>query len=45
MTIGIEVFRDPADQRIDHLLVQPFIGETGAYPINRSAGSGDTEDG
>ncbi len=45
MTIGIEVFREPADQRIDRLLVQPFIGEAGAYPINRSAGSGDTEDG
>ena len=35
MTIGIEQFREPADQRLDKMLVQPFRGEVGEYPINR----------
>jgi len=26
MTIGLPVFRDPADRRLDRLLVQPFLG-------------------
>ena len=35
MTIGIEQFREPADQRLDKMLIQPFLGEVGEYPINR----------
>ena len=35
MTIGIEQFREPADQRLDRMLIQPFLGEVGEYPINR----------
>ena len=35
MTIGIEQFREPADQRLDKMLIQPFRGEVGEYPINR----------
>ncbi len=35
MTIGIEQFREGRDLRLDRLLVQPFLGETGEYPINR----------
>ena len=34
MTIGIEDFRDPAQLRLDRMLVQPFVGATGSYPIN-----------
>ena len=32
MTIGLDVFRDPAQLRLDRMLVQPFIGPVGAYP-------------
>ena len=35
MTIGIEDFREPADQRLDKMLTQPFRGVVGEYPINR----------
>ncbi|MBO0736148.1 MAG: sterol desaturase family protein [Alphaproteobacteria bacterium] len=35
MTIGLESFRDPAQLRLDHMLLQPFVGAVGAYPINR----------
>ncbi len=35
MTIGIEQFREPADQRLDKMLIQPFRGAVGDYPINR----------
>ncbi len=37
MTIGIEQFRTPRDLWLDHMLVQPFLGKTGNYPINRRA--------
>ena len=37
MTIGIEQFREPSEQRLDKMLAQPFRGETGDYPINRRA--------
>ncbi len=40
MTIGIEQFRDPGDLRLDRMLIQPFVGTTGAYPINRPGGEG-----
>jgi sterol desaturase/sphingolipid hydroxylase (fatty acid hydroxylase superfamily) len=39
MTIGIEQFRTPKDLRLDRLLVQPFLGEVGDYPINRRRGT------
>lgn len=35
MTIGLSQFRTPRDEWLDRLLVQPFQGETGNYPINR----------
>ena len=38
MTIGIEQFREPAELHLHKMLVQPFMGETGAYPINRRDG-------
>jgi sterol desaturase/sphingolipid hydroxylase (fatty acid hydroxylase superfamily) len=37
MTIGLDMFRAPAELRLDRLLVQPFIGPAGAYPINARA--------
>jgi len=33
MTIGIKLFRDPREQRLDRMLTQPVRGTTGAYPI------------
>ena len=39
MTIGIEQFRAPRDQRLDRMLAQPFVGEVGDYPINRHGGT------
>jgi len=38
MTIGIEQFRDPRELRLDRMLVQPFHGSVGGYPIGRRAG-------
>jgi sterol desaturase/sphingolipid hydroxylase (fatty acid hydroxylase superfamily) len=35
MTIGLDSFRDPVQLRLDRMLVQPFVGAVGAYPINR----------
>jgi sterol desaturase/sphingolipid hydroxylase (fatty acid hydroxylase superfamily) len=35
MTIGIEQFRDPDELRLDRMLLQPFRGGSGAYPIGR----------
>jgi len=35
MTIGIEAFREPGDLRLDKMLLQPFVGSTGSYAINR----------
>jgi sterol desaturase/sphingolipid hydroxylase (fatty acid hydroxylase superfamily) len=35
MTIGIEQFRDPRDLRLDRMLLQPFRGEAGRYPLGR----------
>ena len=42
MTIGIEQFREGRDLRLDQMLVQPFLGNTGDYAINRT---GDGEHG
>lgn len=35
MVIGIEQFRDPADERFDRMWLIPFRGGTGAYPLAR----------
>jgi sterol desaturase/sphingolipid hydroxylase (fatty acid hydroxylase superfamily) len=35
MTVGLNDFRDPAQLRLDRMLVQPFLGSAGGYPINR----------
>ena len=35
MTIGLDIFRDPAQLRLDRMLVQPFAAPAGRYPINR----------
>lgn len=35
MTIGLDIFRDPRQLRLDRMLVQPLIGSAGRYPINR----------
>ena len=35
MTIGIEQFRAAADLRLDRMLLQPLVGPTIRYPINR----------
>jgi sterol desaturase/sphingolipid hydroxylase (fatty acid hydroxylase superfamily) len=33
MTIGINQFREHRDLRLDRLLIQPFVGPSGSYPI------------
>ncbi len=38
MTIGIEQFREPVEQRLDRLLTQPFRGGDGSYAIGRREG-------
>ena len=35
MTIGINFFRTARDLRFDRMLIQPFRGTVGGYPINR----------
>jgi len=35
MTIGIEVFREIRDLRLDRMLIQPLVGAAGPFPINR----------
>jgi len=35
MTIGIEQFRDPSELRLDRMLLQPFRGGVGNYPLGR----------
>jgi sterol desaturase/sphingolipid hydroxylase (fatty acid hydroxylase superfamily) len=35
MTIGIEQFRDPAEQRLDRMLTQPFRGPDRNYALGR----------
>ncbi|HYM04290.1 MAG TPA: sterol desaturase family protein [Stellaceae bacterium] len=39
MIIGLDVFRDPAELRLDRMLVQPLVGSAGQYPINRRSAS------
>jgi len=35
MTIGIEQFRDPGELRLDRMLLQPFRGDVGRFPLGR----------
>jgi sterol desaturase/sphingolipid hydroxylase (fatty acid hydroxylase superfamily) len=35
MTIGIEQFRDWKELRLDRMLMQPFRGDVGSYPLGR----------
>jgi len=35
MTIGVEQFRDPAEQRLDRMLAQPFRGGDDRYALGR----------
>jgi sterol desaturase/sphingolipid hydroxylase (fatty acid hydroxylase superfamily) len=37
MIIGIDIYRDPAELRLDRMLRQPFRSGVGNYPINRRA--------
>ena len=37
MTIGLDRFRTLRDQRIDRMLIQPFLGAAATHPINRTA--------
>jgi len=36
MTIGIEQFREPGEQRLDRMLTQPFRDDDRIYPLGRS---------
>ncbi|HLN07574.1 MAG TPA: sterol desaturase family protein [Xanthobacteraceae bacterium] len=38
MTVGITQFRDPRELRIDRMLLQPFRGDVGAYPLGTPDG-------
>jgi hypothetical protein len=38
MTIGIEQFRDPRELGLDRMLLQPFQGGVGRYPLGRREG-------
>jgi hypothetical protein len=33
MTIGIEQFRDSRELGLDRMVLQPFRGDTGRYPL------------
>ena len=35
MTIGINQFRDPREQRLDRMLTQPFREDASTYPLGR----------
>ena len=36
MTIGIEQFREPGEQRLDRMLTQPFREDARSYPLGRA---------
>jgi sterol desaturase/sphingolipid hydroxylase (fatty acid hydroxylase superfamily) len=38
MTIGIDQFRSERDLRLDRMLIQPLLGESGDYPIDDHRG-------
>jgi len=41
MTIGIDQFRSSHDQRLDRMLIQPFIGSPGIYPLGHREEAGE----
>ncbi len=41
MTIGLDQFRDPDTLNFSQLLLQPFRGQVGDYPLNRRSGKAD----
>jgi sterol desaturase/sphingolipid hydroxylase (fatty acid hydroxylase superfamily) len=41
MTIGLDQFRDPDQLGFTRLLLQPFRGQLGNYPINRRGSGND----
>ena len=43
MTIGLNQFRDPSDLTLPRILILPFIGALGNYPINRRGAGRTTE--
>lgn len=40
MTVGLSQFRDPDRLTLPWMLVLPFVGDPGKYPINRGGGRG-----
>ena len=38
MTIGIEQFREPRELGLDRMMLQPFRGDAGRYPLGRREG-------
>lgn len=45
MTIGINLFREPGDLRLDRLLLQPFRGPVDSYPVGSRGEEHRTFDG
>jgi sterol desaturase/sphingolipid hydroxylase (fatty acid hydroxylase superfamily) len=43
MTIGLNQFRDPKALTLSKLLILPFVGAVGTYPINRRGGSPESQ--
>ncbi|MBI1913676.1 MAG: sterol desaturase family protein [Planctomycetes bacterium] len=43
MTIGLEQFRDERVERLDQMLLLPFLGQVGDYPVNRRPGPGPAQ--
>ena len=39
MTIGLKQFRDEGVERLGRMLVLPFVGQPGDYPLNRRGGN------
>jgi hypothetical protein len=42
MTIGINLFRESAWERLDRMLTQPFVGPANSYPINARESAGES---
>ena len=42
MTIGINLFRESAWERLDRMLIQPFVGPANSYPINARESTGES---
>jgi len=44
MTIGINQFREPEWERLDRMLIQPFVGPSRSYPINQRSRQGNDKE-